>query len=202
VPGRRLDHHRPVAEYVEVFVVQQFGFRILQRAVLCWLNDALRLVREHEVTLGFLNNPRRGGEGVGVGRVIRVVVRHREVGDVRRLIAGRGELWQQGLGGGHDAFAHRCAVALEVTVFNRAGIEHERPLWVDDEVGRVGEVHLLEFVAREVEQLGVETANRSVLEDVKPNAFDRRGTLLRCSQRQHGQCERRDRERQSSNHHR
>ena len=79
---RRHDDDGPIAKHVEVLVVEHSRLGLAQRAVVIGLNDALRLVGQHEVALGLLHDPCRRREVVRVGRVIGVVVRHREVVDV------------------------------------------------------------------------------------------------------------------------
>ena len=54
-------------------------FAFLSALYVRGLDDALRLVREHEVALSLLDDPGCSGEVVGVGRVIGVVVRQDQV---------------------------------------------------------------------------------------------------------------------------
>ena len=60
----------------------------------------------------------------------------------------------------------RAAVGLEMTVGDGAGVEHQRAARMHDEIRRVDEVDFLQLLALEVEQCGVEPANRAVVENV------------------------------------
>src|SRR6185436_9599336 len=92
VSRRGYDHHRTVAEDIMV-AVEQGGLAVLQgresggsgfgrRAV--WRTRPQRS-RKHHVALRLLHEPHGAGKGVGIGRVVVVIVRQREVGHIGGL---------------------------------------------------------------------------------------------------------------------
>ena len=98
VAWRGLDDHGSVAEDIVIGVGgNDFGFAVLERAVVLFDSHRRGFVGKHDVALGLLDQPRGTGEHVGVGGVIDVVMREREVLDVFRLIAHGLELRLQRL---------------------------------------------------------------------------------------------------------
>ena len=165
-PGVAITTTEPSPKTSKSSLFRIFVFGVAQRRVRRRLDDALRAVREHVVALGLLHDPGRVRELVGVARVVRVKVRQREVRDVARRVTRGGELRQHRLRRRHDAFDDGAAVALEVAIRNRAGVEHQRAARMHDQIRHVHEIDLLQLFAPEVEQRRVEAVDRAVLEDV------------------------------------
>src|SRR5262245_27827819 len=99
VSGRELDDDGTVSEHVMVLVMNDKRLRIFQFAVVCWLRLPRACLSEHGVPLGFLYDPGRSRKLVRIRREVRVVMRHREVSNVRWLIANGRQLRQQFLRG-------------------------------------------------------------------------------------------------------
>ena len=94
MPGRvsvgSLDDYRAVAEYVEILPIEDLRLAILQCNVLGALSNRGTLVRKHRLAFRLLDQPGGANKIVGIGRVIGMIMRESEPGDVLRRAAYSG----------------------------------------------------------------------------------------------------------------
>ncbi len=130
--------HRLISEHV-IIAVDDDGLTIFQLAVLVRLCRCLRCrIAEHEIALGFLDDPRGAGVVVRVPGVISVRVGHRQVGDVSRPVSDRCQLAPQGFV--DFVVLHPAALRAIVDRVVQPGVPQQFSLGMNDEEARIGHI--------------------------------------------------------------
>ena len=140
VARRELDHNRAVSEHVVVFVMHDNRLGILEFAVVGWLRLPRSRLGKHGIAFGFLHDPRRGRELIGICRMVGMIVRHGEVGNVGRFVAYSRQLRQQFPGRGEYALFGGPSICRKVCVWNLPDIPHQRASRMHDQIAGRDEI--------------------------------------------------------------
>jgi hypothetical protein len=186
VAGSELDHHRAVAEHVVILALEQHGLALFQTSEVGRVADAsqfplgVRARREDGIAIAFLHNPGRPSEQVGIRHMVAMIVRKRQIGDVRRRVANGGELRQQRTIHREGTRRLRRDSALECAIGDLAGVPHQSSARVDDQKARGDHIRRSQLARLEPHRVSVRHRDLSAIEDIEPQRLRRRGfTRLR-----------------------
>ena len=161
MPGSELDHDRPIAEYIVVLALQhdRFAFGESGEKVGIWNRAQSRLVRrpgrEDRIVVALLDDPCRAGKRIGVGYMVAVIMRQRQISDVGRSVADRGQLGQQWPIHGKRPLCLRRHAGREGAVRDLARVPHHGSLRVHDEEARSHHVGGRQFARLESHRVAV-----------------------------------------------
>ena len=133
---------------------------------------------EHRLALDVGHEPGRFWKQIGVGRVIVVIVRQRQVCDRRPRLAGIGKLHRQWfyqsevallLIGQHQMVLHGRSGVGPFRVRNGASIPKQHPSGMSDQIASHGQVQLGDFVLLQLEPRRIGDMQRAAVENVEPH---------------------------------
>src|SRR5579863_2462976 len=173
VAGRKLDHHGAIAEHVMILAFEEQRFSPGQLGEVSRGADGSHFFigvagSEDGIAVALLHNPRRPGEQIRIGHVIAVIMRKREICNIRRRIADGGQLREQRTIHNESASRLRRNTVLERVVRNLAGVPHHRAARMHDEEARCDHIGIGQFPRLEPHRVPVRHVDLPAIENIEP----------------------------------